>query len=86
MPPDTEKSESKEADFDIRVLIVDRSQTCFLSRSMTISREISSEKEFDVVEDRTQFEAARSASRWHFLYFLPLPHQHGSLRPSFFRG
>src|SRR5438046_8038688 len=19
---------------------------------------------------------------WHFLYFLPLPHQHGSLRPS----
>src|SRR3954462_14403343 len=20
---------------------------------------------------------------WHFLYFLPLPHQHGSLRPTF---
>ena len=25
----------------------------------------------------------RSDSMWHFLYFLPLPHQQGSLRPSF---
>jgi hypothetical protein len=25
--------------------------------------------------------AMRSSRRWHFLYFLPLPHQHGSLRP-----
>src|ERR1022692_3186180 len=24
-----------------------------------------------------------SESRWHFLYFFPLPHQQGSLRPSF---
>ena len=25
---------------------------------------------------------ASSLARWHFLYFLPLPHQQGSLRPS----
>ncbi len=24
-----------------------------------------------------------SSSRWHFLYFLPLPHQHRPLRPGF---
>jgi hypothetical protein len=23
-----------------------------------------------------------SLAKWHFLYFLPLPHQQGSLRPS----
>ena len=28
---------------------------------------------------------SRSRSRWHFLYFLPEPHQHGALRPSFTR-
>ena len=33
-------------------LTVDRSQTCFRSRTMTISREISSEKEFDAREDQ----------------------------------
>ena len=35
-----------------RVLIVDRSQVRFRSHSMTISREISSEKEFRVEEDQ----------------------------------
>jgi hypothetical protein len=30
--------------------------------------------------------AARSASRWHFLYFLPLPHQQGAFLPSFCLG
>ena len=58
----------------------------FRSCPLTILQEISFEKEMDADEDRTQFEAARSASRWHFLYFFPLPHQHGSLRPGLFRG
>ena len=26
-----------------------------------------------------------SKARWHFLYFLPLPHQHSSLRPGLVR-
>ncbi len=26
---------------------------------------------------------AQAAAPWHFLYFLPLPHGHGSLRPTF---
>jgi hypothetical protein len=26
---------------------------------------------------------ARRHAPWHFLNFLPLPHQHGSLRPMF---
>jgi len=28
--------------------------------------------------------ACSSVTRWHFLYFLPLPHQHGAFRPSVF--
>ena len=42
----------KEPTGKLRVLTVDRSQMRFRSLSMTISREISSEKEFDVVEER----------------------------------
>ncbi len=42
-----------------------------------------------VVADQAVARAARSFSwssrRWHFLYFLPEPHQHGSLAPGRFR-
>ena len=47
-----EGSHGREPTFKIRVLNVDRSQTHFLSSSMTISRENSSEKEFHVVEEQ----------------------------------
>jgi hypothetical protein len=30
--------------------------------------------------------AVRSLLQWHFLYFLPLPHQHESLRESDFES
>jgi hypothetical protein len=29
---------------------------------------------------------ASSPGRWHFLYFLPLPHQHGSFLPGLAAG
>jgi len=34
-------------------------------------------------EAHGESEPSRSARRWHRLYFLPLPHQHASLRPIF---
>src|SRR5262249_13939151 len=34
-----------------------------------------------VVQRRPQVPDSWSLPRWHFLYFLPLPHQQGSLRP-----
>jgi len=43
---------SKGSPGKTRVLIVDRSQRCFLTCSMAISREISFEKEFHGSEDR----------------------------------
>src|SRR5690606_8698294 len=33
--------------------------------------------------ERARHAASHAASPWHFLYFLPLPHEHGSLRPTF---
>src|SRR5438270_5904989 len=29
-----------------------------------------------------RFERLQAQRPWHFLYFLPLPHQHGSFRPN----
>jgi hypothetical protein len=53
----------KEPTSKIRVLNADRSQRYFLTRSMTISREVSSEKEFDGDEDR---DSVNSPTRWRF--------------------
>jgi hypothetical protein len=43
----------------------------------------------ELLQELPQFEAYfpaiffSSSTRWHFLYFLPLPHQHASFLPTF---
>jgi hypothetical protein len=57
----------------LRVLNADRSQMYFRSRSMTISRENSSEKEFDVVEKQifNSREFAEALIGWNAVFDRP---------------